>query len=216
MLDAVWDSGSCQPYRELQIRSCHSLITAFSNKHTHTRIHQTRLTFHSCRTPLPHCLGVRFWFQAAAQTCPKHISHCPSLHTLFQAVHLFHPLSPLSSFLITIVILSLLFSAPLLLHLVLFCSPSSPPSLFHPNPQPLCQTQDFHLKDIKQMLLGEWCPRLGSRLTSIPSLAVVFTPLFCCPNLFHVHKLLLILYLCVPCRVFVVYLPHSLCFFLSR
>lgn len=88
------------------------------------------------------------------------------------------------------------------------------PSFFIP-PQPSASVK-LRISTYKQMLLGEWRPRLGSRLTSIPSLAVVFTPLFCCPNLFHVHKLLLILYLCVPCHVFGVYLPHSLCFFLSR
>lgn len=118
----------------------------------------------------------------------------------------------------------LLFSLPLLFYpsysplpcsSTLSCSVLHLPLLLYSTPTlSLCQTQDFHLKDIKQMLLGEWRPRLGSRLTSIPSLAVVFTPLFCCPNLFHVHKLWLILYLCVPCHVFDVYLP--LCFFLSR
>lgn len=122
------DSGSCRPYQELQIRSCHSLIAAFSNKHTHTHTHTSDSAHIPLMsyptTPLPR--GPILIPGCCTDT--PHISHCPSLHTLFQAVHLFHPLSLLSSFLITI-ILSLLFSAPSLLHLPVLLYPTPTPSL---------------------------------------------------------------------------------------
>lgn len=128
MLDAVRDSGSCRPYQELQIRSCHSLIAAFSNKQTHTHTHTSDSAHIPLMsyptTPLPR--GPILIPGCCTDT--PHISHCPSLHTLFQAVHLFHPLSLLSSFLITI-ILSLLFSAPSLLHLPILLYPTPTPSL---------------------------------------------------------------------------------------